>query len=381
MFPEAHRNRLLPAILLSAGVLVLPSRSAAQGPEESDWGPAFGSRSLYVLHLPVFDFCPAQTRALLPGESEWTLESGYANTFSHSWHPILYHDALGPPGTPFRADEAARIHKDFPEETVWFVDGEVLRSAFSGRVGLASSLFLSVEVPWVSHHAFTADGPIAAFHRAFDLGQAGRTDFPRGRFVVMLQASNGALSFDDRMPESGIGDVSASLSWRPEPMSGGRTFGVDVAVKAPTGSAADYNGSGSWDGGVLAFLARTGRLWRFDAQAGIVIPGRWRGTLPLSVAPFGRVFLSAARRLGPHTHIGVSVTYEQSPFRRAALGPVSEGGMEVALGLETDLARDTAVRLTVTEHLSALGDRADVGAALGMRLRFRVLEARGAPSR
>jgi hypothetical protein len=55
--------------------------------------------------------------------------------------------------------------------------------------------------------------------------------------------------------------------------------------------------------------------------------------------------------------------------------------MEVALGLERDLARDVAVRLTVTEHLSALGDRADVGAALGLRLRFRALKARDARSR
>src|SRR5881409_827565 len=122
MFPDPHRNRVLSAILLSLCFVVRPSPSAAQSPEESDWGPAFGSRSLDALHVPVFDFGPAQTRALAPGESEWTLESGYANTFSHSWHPILYHDALGPAGTPFRADEAARIHRDFAEETAWLVD-------------------------------------------------------------------------------------------------------------------------------------------------------------------------------------------------------------------------------------------------------------------
>lgn len=382
MFPEPHRNRLLPATLLSVCVLVrLSPSAAAQSVEESGWGPAFGSRSLYALHVPVFDFGPAQTRALAPGESEWTLESGYANTFSHSWHPVLYHDALGPPGTPFRADEAARIHRDFPQDTAWFLDAEVLRSALSGRVGLGSSLFLSAEIPWISHDAFTADRVIDTFHRAFGLGQAGRTDFPTGRFVAMFQAPDGPMRFDNRMPKPGIGDVSASLSWRPAPMPGGGTLGVDVAVKAPTGAAVDYNGSGSWDAGVLVFLARTGRLWRFDAEAGIVFPGRWRGTLPFSVAPFGRAFLSAARRCGARSLIGASVTYEQSPFRREALGPVSSAGMEVALGFERALARDMAVRLTVTEHMSALGDRADVGAALGMRLRFRALDARAAPSR
>lgn len=375
------RNRLLSAIPVFVCVFVLPSLSAAQSPEESFWGPAFGSRSLYALHVPIFDFGPAQTRALAPGESEWTLESGYANTFSHSWHPVLYHDALGPARTPFRADEAARIHRDFPQETAWFQDAEVLRSAFSGRLGLGASLFLSAEIPWISHDAFSADRLVANFHRAFGIDQAGRTDFPTGRFVAMLQQPNGDMRFDNRMPEPGVGDVSASLSWRPAAVSGGRTFGVDVAVKTPTGSAADYNGSGSWDAGVLVFVARTGRLWFFDAEAGIVFPGRWRGTLPLSVAPFGRVFLSATRRFGPRTRAGASVTYEQSPFHRETLGDVSKAGMEVALGLERDLARDMAVRLTVTEHIAALGDRADVGAALGIRFRLGGVRRGGSRSR
>ncbi len=331
--------------------------------------------------MPVFDFGPAETRALARGESEWTLESGYANTFSHSWHPILYHAALGPSGTPFRADEAARIHRDFPEETAWFVDAEVLRSAFSGRVGLGPSLFLSAEIPWISHDAFTADRLLVGFHRAFGLGQAGRTDFPTGQFVAMLQQSNGPMRFDNRMPEPGIGDVSASLAWRPALLSGGMALGADLAVKAPTGSASDYNGSGGWDAGVLVFLARPGRLWRFDAEAGVVFPGRWKGMVALPVSPFGRVFLSVDRRLGARTRAGISVTYEQSPFRRGSLGEVSKAGMEVAAGLERDLARDFAARLTVTEHLSALGDRADVGAALGIRCRLRGKESGAVPSR
>src|SRR6202043_3156122 len=68
---QLKRDRLLDAILVFVCALVLPSLSAAQSPEESGWGPAFGSRSLYALHVPVFDFGPALTRALAPGESEW----------------------------------------------------------------------------------------------------------------------------------------------------------------------------------------------------------------------------------------------------------------------------------------------------------------------
>jgi hypothetical protein len=116
-------------------------------------------------------------------------------------------------------------------------------------------------------------------------------------------------------------------------------------------------------------------------------PGRDRISRPLEGdaavvgGAFGRVFLSVARRFGPRTRVGASVTCEQSPFRREALGEVSKAGMEVAVGLERDLARDMAVRLTVTEHMSALGDRADVGAALGMRLRLPAVDRGGSRSR
>jgi hypothetical protein len=99
------------------------------------------------------------------------------------------------------------------------------------------------------------------------------------------------------------------------------------------------------------------------------------------VSPFGCVFLSVARRLGRRTRLVASATYEQRPFRREALGEVWKAGMEVAVGLERDLARDVVARLTVTEHMSALGDRADVGAALGIRCRLRAGTKGGGSSR
>ena len=149
------------------------------------------------------------------------------------------------------------------------------------------------------------------------------------------------------------------------------TYGFDLALKAPTGSARDYNGSGGWDGGVRLFLARPGERWLFEGEAGIVFLGKW--SAPVGISPsatVGRLFVSAAYRLGSRTRMGASVTYEQSPFRNAGLGEVSRAGMEAALGLERDLSRRLAARATVTEHLSALGDRADVG--FSVRLRYRI---------
>jgi hypothetical protein len=174
------------------------------------------------------------------------------------------------------------------------------------------------------------------------------------------------LIFDDRVPASGFGDTTVTGSFRP-PGRSPWSWGADVAVKAPTGSARDENGSGSWDGGALAFLRRDGSRWMIDSEAGFVLPGRWRSSPGLSNAPFGRLLLGATRRFGERTRIGASVTVEQSPFRRDALGDLSHPGMEVALGVARD-GRFGSAGLTITENVPAFGDRADVGLAL--RLRF-----------
>jgi hypothetical protein len=347
-----------------------PFRAAAQVPQDSAWDPGFGQRSLSVLHIPFFFFGPADTRPLQRGESEWTLSTAYANSFSHSWHAPKVHEDLGPAGTPFRSDEAERIHQSFPQETVWLVDGEVLRTSLEGRFGLASDFCVELEIPYISHDAFTLDGFIAFFHRAVGLGQAGRSAFPHGSFVLMFQPSNGAMTFDGQRPRAGVGDLSATLSWRPRAMGSGTSYGLDLALKAPTGSSRDYNGSGSSDGGVRLFVARPGERWFFEGEAGIVFLGRWKAPLQISQSAVGRLFLSAAYRLSSRTRMGASVTYEQSPFRKAGLGVVSRAGMDIALGLERDVSRRLAARATVTENMSALGDRADFGFSVAIRYRL-----------
>ena len=93
----------------------------------------------------------------------------------------------------------------------------------------------------------------------------------------------------------------------------------------------------------------------------------WKAPLGISPSSVGRLFVGAAYRLGSATRMGASVTYEQSPFRRGGLGAASRAGMEVALGLERGLSRRLAARATVTEHMSALGDRADIGFSVQLR--------------
>ena len=80
------------------------------------------------------------------------------------------------------------------------------------------------------------------------------------------------------------------------------------------------------------------------------------------------MLLAATLRVGNKTRIGATCAVEQSPFRTARLGPVSQPGAEVALGIERDFSGISA-RALVTENISKLGDRADIG--LTLRLTYR----------
>ena len=361
-FPRSRAN----APVIAAAFLLFAAAAGSAEISPADATPAFGERSLYLLHAPILFFGPADPADLAPGELKLTLEEAYANSFSETFHARAIHRDRGLKGRPFQESEAEILHEEFPEDAMAFVDGEILRTSLSGRIGLARSFSVGIEVVYVSHNAFTLDHEIESFHSAFGLKDVGRPLFPSGRFVLMLQEPGGALEFDDRSPQSGFGDTTVTLSYRAPGGGGGVRYGFDAAVKAPTGSAREYNGSGSWDGGATGFVRWFGRKWNFGAEAGIVFPGSWKAPAAVATSSFARICVDANRRFGDRTRAGASLTLEQSPFRSERLSGVSRSGGEVALGLERDFSRRWSSRLTLIENLPSLGDREDV--ALVLRL-------------
>ncbi len=355
--------------LLAAGLLLAAAAAArAQPAEPGSAAPAFGERSLYLLHIPFLEFGPADPVPLAPGAVSWLEATAYASTFSSSWHALSFHKIFGLVGQPLTQAEVDRIHRDFPQDQVFLVEGDVLRESLTGRIGVTPALSGAVELVYISHTAVHGLSAIESFHRAFGFSQAGRDEFPSDAFAVLIQQPGGPITFDGRTPASGWGDATATVSWRPG-AAGPWRYGADVAAKAPTGSARDYNGSGSWDGGALGFLQRAGERWSFDAEAGLVVPGRWKSRQGLGTSPFGRWMLAASRRFGMRTRLGVSATLEESPFRSDRAGDVSRTGAEVALGLSHDFPRRWSAGLTLVEHIARLGDRADFGLALKLGYR------------
>ncbi len=334
---------------------------------------AFGQRSLHILHLLMLDFGPARIDPLRQGETEWDLASAYANTFSTSQVVNQYHDGLAYRGRPLEPAEVAGLHQAHLQDALLFMDGEVIRTTLGVRLGLSSWVSVSLEVPYI-YRDVSLDGAIRSFHRHIGTDQNGRDLFPNGELAFLVQRAGEPFSFFQGSPHSGVGDITGSFGWRPPVSSGGLEYGADLAVKGPTGDAADFNGSGGWDAGVLAFVLWRRAGWTLETDGSLVVPGAWKAPLSVDTDPFGRLFASVIRDLGGRTRIGVSVTVEQSPFRQGRVYSLTRTGVEIGLGLERDVITGLPVRLTLTKGLPLLGDRADFGIALA--LRYRVPEIR-----
>lgn len=329
--------------------------------------PAFGERSMHVLHVPLLDFGPADPASLVPGGFFLSVASDWATTYSTTWHARRFHADPSRSGKPLSQAEADDIHAVYPQDQVLFVDGELLRTAFTGRFGLTPWLSVSVEIPYIARGFGGMENFVEAFHRAFGINQNGRNEFPTGRFTVMLQSPGGPMSLVDFVPESGIGDIVAMVSLRRPPTAAGWTFGLDLAAKAPTGSAQNMNGSGSWDGGVLGFAVWQVGRWTLEGDASIVVPGKWKTPVPLEASTTMRGLVSGIYAFSPSTRAGLSATVAESPFRSGSYSGLSGTGVEGGIGVEHDFGSRLSARLTFTEQLHSAGDRADFGVVLALR--------------
>jgi hypothetical protein len=188
------------------------------------------------------------------------------------------------------------------------------------------------------------------------------------------QRPNGALEFDDTTPAAGLGDVVGRVSWR-SALADGTRLGADLAVKAPTGDADNYRGSGSWDAGLLLgaehrFFAS--RRLGLHLEVGVVDPGRFRGDTPTTiqhVGVFSRILLGADVKVGKKRWLSVSIVREESPYRRDPVGDGSRPSVEVMVGVVRDVTSHARASLSLTENLPPFGDAPDIAAFVGLTVR------------
>ena len=356
---------------LAATLIAVALGRGAVAAENPPFPPLPVSRSLYLLDVPFLHLGPLGDLPP-PGRSTLAIQLAYGNTFSHSWHATAIKTEFGTLGRSFSREEAEELHRRHPEDQIFYIDGEVARVAVGGAWGVSRHVAVSVDVPFVSFQAFRGDRGIEVFHETLGLRDAERLNFRRGRFQVVRQRPFGTLEFDDRIPASGLGDVTVEVLFRGDLRNDTR-FGAALSVKAPTGSANDYRGSGSWDAGINLGVDRSfgaSRRTNLRLEGGIVHPGPFRAEVPLQieVSPFLRMLVAGQVRIGTRTFATLSVGFEQSPFRRDALGDGSSTAVEIGLGVSRKLGERTLVELGLVENEPRHGDASDIALTVGVRV-------------
>jgi hypothetical protein len=337
-----------------------------------DPGPPLpGTRSLYLLDVPFLHFGPLDLSQPRPGTGSFDLQVGYGNTFSHTWHPQAIHNEFQRNGLPFSLEEAETLHGRQTADFIAFVDGEVTRAALRGSWGLSDRFSLAVEIPFVSYDAVHLEGAIETFHGALGLYDGQRRNFPADQFVIVRQRPSGRLEYDNRMPAAGLSDVTATLRYR-DRLESGLAFSADVTLKAPTGDANEYRGSGSVDAGVLVgalYRFGTAGRWGVRVEGGYVVPGSYRGhtVTTFEVASFARLLAAADVRVGRNTFLALSATWEQSSFRRDAVGDEAAPSLDVTLGISRRFGEHLLASLALVENVPSLGDSTDIALALAIK--------------
>lgn len=151
------------------------------------------------------------------------------------------------------------------------IDGETLRANLQLRFGLAESLELGVDIPYLSHDGGSLDSFIDEWHSLWGLPDGDRPDYPRDQLQFAYQRQGSAPVALTRS-EQGLGDVSISLAhqWRSEPT---RQWALRTAIKLPTGDADAFLGSESTDISLGVHVSDQSLAERYGV--------RWHGSMGL----------------------------------------------------------------------------------------------------
>ena len=152
------------------------------------------------------------------------------------------------------------------DESVNF-DGETLRFALRGAIGLGAGWELEAEVPWMKHHGGELDKTIEDWHDFWNLPDGNRDDVPRDLIDFSYQGPG--ASFAMRRDVDGWGDLNLALVkevWSDE----GATISARAGIKLGTGDEDELIGSGSED----YYLA-----FNFSGNHASDVPIVWHGQL------------------------------------------------------------------------------------------------------
>lgn len=342
------------ARLAAVALCWLPLMAQADG----DIGP-FRIRDQFLLNMGFLAFDPDSARLLRPGEQQIELIETNTNTFAHSEVLSRLFDAR-PAREPVDLDTLRSLPGN-----IFYLDGEVYRTALSLRRGLTRGLQVGLTAQLLGFEEGHLDRPIEEFHEVFGLAQHGRTGVPHNSYRVYVR-SNGTEFYQDEAPGFRFGDVV--LQAKAALIDNERLeLSVEAAVKLPRGEPSLFTSGATDYGAQLLASRRQNGAWWHAAFGTLRL-----GAHPLLGTPDQTVLsgmLAYERRLKPSLSGIVQLTVSESPFRSLNVQELSKAVLQGSAGVKYRLGRTTWIA-ALTENLVHFDNTADVGFHLGVSRNF-----------
>ncbi len=155
-----------------------------------------------------------------------------------------------------------------------FLDGESSTASVKLRRSLGGNWILGADIPFVSHSGGFMDSFVEGWHRTFDLPNARREEFARDQLLFSVNTPVASARLDRSV--SGLGDIALLAQYQIFSKQHSN-LNVQLRVEAPSGDAAEFIGSESWDlaVGLNAYRGELAGDWRVSLHGsiGLVRPG------------------------------------------------------------------------------------------------------------
>ncbi len=292
---------------------------------------------------------PADAQPVAPGTIRLSMTTSYFNAFRTTWHTPVFHGGLGLKGTPLTDGEVSRIEHDFPNDDVYHLDVEGLRSDLVLSAGAGNGIVLTGRVPFIQIGAPNWDLIAEDSHRyLFGSKKGSRTLFPRGETMIYIRGHGTEIRRLNGLDGRHIGDSTLTVA---VPMA---NFGrLTMAVKAPTGKSDSLFGSGAWDEGIGWNDDVVSSKRRFSFAASY---SRVRGSfLGACLANMINLSAEAQQRVTAATTLRVSLHGDTSNLRGVTHTNIGQALLSFTGGVVHTLRQGRWFAVDLFENYPALG--------------------------
>ncbi len=216
------------------------------------------------------------------------------------------------------------------------VDMELIRTAFSARVGVTKAFEVGAEVPFLSFSGGFLDSFIQDYHSAFGFPNGGRGAVDNGRFAYSFSKNGGVLYSVDQAAFR-LGDVSL---WGKiklfDEAKGQLGVALKTVVKLPTGSVGQGTGSGRPDASASVIVQKSYKRLHSYTQVGAYVLGGHQYLNP--ILKNGGAFFGQAFEINLFEYASLlAQIWIESPQINAATSYLSEPLTELTVGFTGDV--------------------------------------------